>query len=76
MKFDYLCNIRKYLRGTLEIPDNLLEGKDKMEVCCAAVVQHLQHLKQQGYYILEDEIEIYDTDNVQSGGDELSSKHS
>ena len=64
MKFEYICPIRKYLRGTLEIPDNLFEGKDKMEVCCAAVAQHLQELKRRGYYILEDEVEIYDTEDV------------
>lgn len=64
MKFEFLCPIRKYVRGTLEVPDNLFEGKDKMEVCCAAIAQNLQELKQQGFYILEDEIEIYNTENI------------
>ncbi len=64
MKFEFLCPIRKYLRGILEVPDNLFEGKDKMEVCCAAVAKNLEHLKQQGFYILEDEIEIYNTEDV------------
>ena len=64
MKFEYICPIRKYLKGTLEVPDNLFEGKDKMEVYCAAIAQNLQELKQQGFYILEDEIEIYNTEDV------------
>lgn len=64
MKFEFLCPVRKYIRGTLEVPDNLFEGKDKMEVCCAVIAQNLQELKQQGFYILEDEIEIYDTENI------------
>lgn len=64
MKFEFLCPARKYVRGTFEVPDNLFEGKDKMEVCCAVVAKSLEHLKQEGFYILEDEIEIYDTENI------------
>lgn len=63
-KFEYLCPIRKYVRGNIELPDEVFEGKDEREVCCAAVAQNLQELKQRGYYILEDEIEIYNTEDV------------
>lgn len=61
MKVHYTFPIHKIINEDLEIPDNLVEGKtneEKLNIYKAAIANKFGHLKKQGFYILESEIEF------------------
>lgn len=63
MKKNYVLQFHKIIKDSIEVPDNLLEGKPKEEwdnVFKALIVQKYKPLLLQGHFILEDEIEFYD----------------